>query len=55
LNQLLRRAGKDDVAVSVASFSGTPVEAIRAAVAEMEAAHPAHTSPSEPTGLVALC
>ncbi len=34
LNQLLRRADKDDVAFSVASFSGTPVETIRAAVEE---------------------
>lgn len=55
LNQLLRRAGKDDVAFSVASFSGTPVQAIRTAVAEMEAVRPAHTSASEPTGLAALC
>jgi hypothetical protein len=55
LNQLLRRAGKDDVAFSVASFSGTPVETIRAAVADMEAARPAHTNAGEPTGLAALC
>ena len=32
LNQLLQRADKDDVAFSVASFSGTPVETIRAAI-----------------------
>ena len=37
LNQLLRGAEKDDVAFSVASFSGTPVETIRAAIEEMRA------------------
>jgi hypothetical protein len=36
LNQLLRRADKHDVAFSVASFSGTPVPEIRAAVEENE-------------------
>lgn len=34
LNELLRRADQGDVAFSVASFSGTPVATIRAAVAE---------------------
>jgi uncharacterized protein DUF6492 len=34
LQDLLRRANKDDVAFSIASFSGTPVETIRAAIAE---------------------
>jgi Family of unknown function (DUF6492) len=34
LNELLRRADKDDVAFSVASFSGTSVETIRAAIAD---------------------
>ncbi|HYW62193.1 MAG TPA: DUF6492 family protein [Bradyrhizobium sp.] len=34
LNDLLRRANADDVAFSVASFSGTPVATIRAAVQE---------------------
>jgi hypothetical protein len=29
LNQLLRRADKSDVAFSIASFSGTPVDTIR--------------------------
>lgn len=37
LNQLLRGARKDDVAFSVASFSGTPVQTIRAAIGENEA------------------
>ena len=37
LNQLLRRADKSDVAFSIASFSGTPVETIRAAIAESDA------------------
>jgi uncharacterized protein DUF6492 len=34
LNELLRGADPDDVAFSVASFSGTPVAAIRAAIGE---------------------
>lgn len=34
LRRLLGRAGKDDVAFSITSFSGTPVETIRATVAE---------------------
>ncbi len=37
LNQLLRRGRKDDVAFSVASFSGTPVQIIRAAIEEARA------------------
>jgi hypothetical protein len=36
LNQLLRGADKHDVAFSVASFSGTPVATIRAAIADHE-------------------
>jgi len=36
LKQLLRDAGHNDVAFSIASFSGTSVEAIRAALAEHE-------------------
>jgi hypothetical protein len=36
LNRLLRRADKHDVAFSIASFSGTPVETIRAAIEENE-------------------
>jgi hypothetical protein len=55
LNQLLRRANKDDVAFSVASFSGTPVETIRAAV-EGITAPCAPLAPSRQTdGHVALC
>ena len=53
LNQLLCRANKDDVAFSVASFSGTPVQTIRAAIEENEVARaPAAVKP-EPAGLVA--
>ncbi len=55
LNQLLRRADKDDVAFSVASFSGTPVEIIRAAI-EANTAIPAPFALSKQTaGLAALC
>ena len=54
LNQLLRRADKDDVAFSVASFSGTPVATIRAAVEENAAAHPPVLS-QQAAGLAALC
>ena len=53
LNQLLRRADKDDVAFSVASFSGTPVETIRAAVEENTAAHTPVLQ--QAAGLAALC
>src|SRR5262249_5151203 len=34
LDRLMDRAGKDDVAFSIASFSGTPIDIIRAAVAD---------------------
>jgi hypothetical protein len=54
LNELLRRADKDDVAFSVASFSGTPVEIIRAAVEENTVAH-APVLPQQVAGLAALC
>jgi hypothetical protein len=54
LNQLLRRADKDDVAFSMASFSGTPVQTICAAI-EKNAAIPASSRPKEPAGLAALC
>jgi len=37
LNRLLGGAGKGDVAFSVASFSGTPVQTIRAAIEDMRA------------------
>jgi Family of unknown function (DUF6492) len=55
LNQLLCRAGKDDVAFSVASFSGTPVEIIRTAIEEARAIPPAHPATKEFAGLDALC
>ncbi len=53
LNRLLCRANKDDVAFSVASFSGTPVQTIRDAIEENEIARaPASVKP-ETAGLVA--
>jgi Family of unknown function (DUF6492) len=55
LNQLLRRADKDDVAFSVASFSGTPVETIRAAIEENAAMPAPFARPKEIAGLAALC
>lgn len=55
LNQLLRRANKDDVAFSVASFSGTPVETIRAAIAENTAVGTPVALPQPAAGLAALC
>jgi hypothetical protein len=55
LNQLLRRACKDDVAFSVASFSGTPVQIIRAAIEEARATRTPHPATKEPAGLDALC
>jgi hypothetical protein len=55
LNQLLRSADADDVAFSVASFSGTPVEIIRAAI-EQEAATVAPLArPTQAAGLAAAC
>jgi sialic acid synthase SpsE len=55
LNELLRRANKDDVAFSIASFSGTPVETIRAAIKEHEAARAPQASLKETARLGALC
>jgi hypothetical protein len=55
LNQLLRRARKDDVAFSVASFSGTPVKIIRAAIEEVQATLTPCPATKEPAGLDALC
>jgi len=48
LTRLLLRANTDDVAFSIASFSGTPVETIREVVAESDAilAHNAHFQPA---------
>jgi hypothetical protein len=55
LNELLRRADKDDVAFSVASFSGTPVATIRAAIEQNAAVVPPFTLPREAAGVAALC
>jgi hypothetical protein len=55
LNQLLRRADADDVAFSVASFSGTPVQTIRAAIAETGSVRSPLTPPRNSRGLAALC
>jgi hypothetical protein len=55
LNQLLRRADKDDVAFSVASFSGTPVETIRAVLADNAGAGAPRFICEQTEGLVALC
>jgi hypothetical protein len=54
LNQLLRRADKHDVAFSVASFSGTPVDTIRAAIVENFAAG-SPLVPSRIEGLATAC
>jgi hypothetical protein len=54
LNELLRRASKDDVAFSIASFSGTPVDTIRAAIAENFAAGPSLV-PGRIEGLATAC
>jgi hypothetical protein len=55
LNRLLRDAGNDDVAFSVASFSGTPVQAIRAAIEEMRTVRTSGSATREPARLDALC
>jgi hypothetical protein len=55
LNELLRRANKDDVAFSIASFSGTPVETIRAAIKDHEAARVPQSPPKQTARLDALC
>jgi hypothetical protein len=55
LNALLRRADKDDVAFSVTSFSGTPVETIRAVIEETAGIGAPVTFPNEAEGLAALC
>jgi hypothetical protein len=55
LNQLLHRANKHDVAFSIASFSGTPVETIRAAIAGRESILAPAAPTSEFAGLAALC
>ena len=55
LKQLLRSANADDVAFSIASFSGTPVDTIRAAIAESDAVLSPASHVIEPAGLAALC
>ena len=55
LNQLLRSADKDDVAFSVASFPGTPVQTIRAAIEENEAIQAPRPVAKETARLDALC
>ena len=54
LNRLLLRANRDDVAFSIASFSGPPVETIREVVAESDAILAPHLA-AEPAGVAALC
>jgi hypothetical protein len=55
MNELLRRASKDDVAFSIASFSGTPVETIRSAITENFSAGPSLVSAGEIVRLAAAC
>lgn len=55
LKQLLRSANEHDVAFSIASFSGTPVDTIRAAIAESRAILAPASPVIEPAGLAALC
>jgi hypothetical protein len=55
LSQMLRRADKDDVAFSAASFSGTPVQTIRAAIEEYESVRTPLPTLKEPARLGALC
>ena len=55
LNALLRSADRHDVAFSIASFSGTPVSTIRAAIAENNAILAPAAPAIEPAGLAALC
>ena len=55
LEQLLRSANEQDVAFSIASFSGTPVQTIRAAIAESDVMLSPARPAIEPAGLAALC
>ena len=55
LHQLLRGADKDDVAFSIASFSGTPVQNIRVAIEEMRSIRTPRIATRQPAGLDALC
>ncbi|MBR0696888.1 DUF6492 family protein [Bradyrhizobium lablabi] len=53
LNRLLLRANRTDVAFSIASFSGTPVDTIREVVAQSDAILAAMAA--EPVGLAVSC
>ena len=55
LNQLLLNADKHDVAFSIASFSGTPVATIRAAIAESDAILAPISPTHEPAEFAASC
>src|SRR5262249_850352 len=55
LSRLFSRASRDDVAFSVASFSLTPVEIIRAAIIENEPTLAPLVSPTDPPGLAPPC
>jgi hypothetical protein len=55
LEHLLARARPHDVAFSVASFSGTPVETIRATIAENETVRTPPASIDKQARLAALC
>jgi Family of unknown function (DUF6492) len=54
LNRLLGGAGENDVAFSVASFSGTPVQSIRSAIDEARA-RASRIAANKTAGLDALC
>jgi hypothetical protein len=53
LNQLLRRADSDGVAFSAACFSATPVQTIRAAIAEHKSIRTPRHAPKQPVRLEA--
>ena len=55
LNRLFSRAGQHDVAFSVASFSLTPVDVIRVALMENEAALAPLAADAEPAGFAPAC
>jgi hypothetical protein len=55
LNRLLGAADQDDVACSVASFSGTPVQIIRSAIEETRILFRRHVATKQPAGLDAQC
>ena len=55
LKEFFRGANKDDVAFSIASFSGTPVQTIRAALEENEAVRTPQAAPRELARLAATC